>query len=145
LNDSRVYNNSSSWVEKHIRLYVRTDGHEGHIWNGVPTLLITTLGRKSGKRRRTALIYGQDGDRYIVVASQRGHAEHPNWYLNLLEHPQVDVQVLAAKFTAHAYTASLEEKPRLWALMAAIWPGFTYYQSKTEREIPVVVLTPSSE
>lgn len=136
-----VYDSPTGWVAQHIRSYVDTDGRSGHLWRGVPTLLLTTQGRKSGKWRRTALIYGQDGEDYIVVASRGGHAQHPSWYLNLRANPEVQVQVEADQFTAHARTASAEEKARLWPLMVSIWPAYDDYQEKTAREIPVVILS----
>jgi deazaflavin-dependent oxidoreductase (nitroreductase family) len=135
-----IYDSPTGWVNEHIRSYVETDGRSGHEWRGVPTLLLTTIGRKSGKRRRTALIYGKDGDHYVVVASRGGHKQHPAWYLNLVENPEVEVQVNADKFTARAHTATPEEKARLWPVMAAIWPAYDDYQAKTDREIPVIVL-----
>ncbi len=128
------------WVAEHARRYVATDGAEGHLWRGVPTLALTTTGRRSGTPRRTMLIYGQDGDRYIVVASKGGAAQHPLWYLNLSAQPEVQLQVGAEKFRAQARTATEDEKPRLWQLMAAIWPAYDEYQTKTGRAIPVVVL-----
>ncbi len=131
---------SLGWVAEHARRYVETDGEDGHIWNGVPTLALTTVGRKSGKPRRTMLIYGQDGDRYIVVASRGGADYHPQWYINLLEHPEVEVQVLGERFQARARPATPEEKPALWKRMAAIWPAYDQYQQKTSRDIPVVIL-----
>lgn len=77
-------------VARHIREYVETDGRKGHRWNGVPTLLLTTRGRRTGKLRRTALIYGRDGDAYVVVASRGGARHHPQWYLNLAPDPEVE-------------------------------------------------------
>jgi deazaflavin-dependent oxidoreductase (nitroreductase family) len=136
----KVFDSPTGWVADHIRSYVETDGENGHEWKGVNTLLLTTRGRKSGKMRRTALIYGKDGDRYVVVASRGGHENHPAWYLNLVANPDVEVQVAADKFSASARTATSEEKARLWPLMASIWPAYNDYQSKTDREIPVVVL-----
>lgn len=135
-----IYDSPTDWVAQHIRRYVETDGREGQLWRGVNTLLLTTRGRKSGKRRRTALIYGEDGDRLVLVASRGGHKNHPAWYLNLVENPEVEVQVGADKFSARAHTASPEEKARLWPLMTSIWPAYDDYQARTEREIPVVVL-----
>jgi deazaflavin-dependent oxidoreductase (nitroreductase family) len=88
------------WVAQHTRQYVATNGAQGHLWNGVPTLLLTTIGRRSGRPRRTALIYGRDGDRYVVVASKGGAPEHPLWYLNLRAQPEVEVQVGAERFRA---------------------------------------------
>jgi deazaflavin-dependent oxidoreductase (nitroreductase family) len=137
----QVLDSPQGWVADHIRRYVETGGAEGHEWRpGVFTLLLTTRGRRSGKLRRTALIYGRDGDAYLVVASQGGDPKHPAWYLNLLDEPLVEVQVGAERFTARARTATAEEKPRMWSTMAAIWPAYDDYQAKTDRQIPVVVL-----
>jgi deazaflavin-dependent oxidoreductase (nitroreductase family) len=141
-NDAHVYDSPEGWVSDHIQRYVETGGEEGHDWNGVPTLLLTTKGRKSGKLRRTALIYGQSGDSYVVVASKGGDANHPAWYLNLTENPEVAVQVGADDFVATARTADESEKPALWQLMCGIWPAYEEYQTKTDRPIPVVVLDP---
>lgn len=129
------------WQREHIERYVATDGADGHEWQGVYTLLLTTRGRKSGKARRTPLIYGRDGDDYVVVASAGGQPHHPSWYLNLQADPRVRVQVGAEKFDAVARTASPEEKARLWPVMTEIWPDYDNYQSKTSREIPVVILS----
>jgi deazaflavin-dependent oxidoreductase (nitroreductase family) len=128
------------WVAEHTRTYVETGGEEGHLWRGVPCLVLTTLGRKSGQLRRNALIYGTDGDAYVIVASKGGADDHPLWYLNLVEEPSVTVQVGADVFTATARTADAEEKARLWPMMAGIWPAYEEYAAKTGRDIPVVVL-----
>jgi deazaflavin-dependent oxidoreductase (nitroreductase family) len=104
---------------------------------------VTTRGRKSGKLRRTALYYGRDGDRYLLVASNGGAHTHPAWYLNLLEHPEVRVQVGAEQFTARARTATAEERQPLWDVMAEIFPTYNQYQAKARREIPVVILEPA--
>jgi deazaflavin-dependent oxidoreductase (nitroreductase family) len=106
------------------------------------TLLLTTRGRKSGLLRRTALIYGRDGDNYLVVASNGGAARHPQWYLNLAANPEVEVQAGAARFAARARVAAAEEKPRLWAIMSAIFPTYDSYQARTKRDIPLVILEP---
>jgi deazaflavin-dependent oxidoreductase (nitroreductase family) len=128
------------WVADHIHRYVESDGKSGHRWSGMNTLLITTRGRKTGILRRTALIYGRDDDRYVVVASNGGKPRHPSWYLNLLENPEVQVQVDAEKFTARARPAADEERPRLWELMASIFSHYKSFQMRTSREIPVVIL-----
>jgi deazaflavin-dependent oxidoreductase (nitroreductase family) len=128
------------WVADHTRRYVDSDGEDGHEWMGVPTLILTTRGRRSGRLRRNALIYGTDGDDHIIVASRGGHANNPLWYLNLVEDPKVGVQVGADRFDATARTATAEEKARLWPAMTKIWPAYDEYQSKTERDIPVVLL-----
>jgi deazaflavin-dependent oxidoreductase (nitroreductase family) len=130
----------SLFGEEHVRRYRETAGEVGHIWNGVPTLLLTTTGRRSGDQRTTPLIYGQDGDRYVVVASKGGAPQHPAWYLNLSAQPAVELQVAAERFRARARTAAPNERERLWTLMAGIWPAYDDYQAKTERVIPVVVL-----
>ncbi|MEV0431104.1 nitroreductase family deazaflavin-dependent oxidoreductase [Micromonospora sp. NPDC050495] len=137
----QVLDSPQGWVADHIRRYVATGGAEGHEWRpGVFTLLLTTRGRRSGKLRRTALIYGRDGDAYLVVASQGGAPQHPAWYLNLLADPLAQVQVGAETFAVRARTATPEEKPRMWRTMTAVWPAYDEYQTKTDREIPVVVL-----
>jgi deazaflavin-dependent oxidoreductase (nitroreductase family) len=137
-----VIDSPVGWVNQHIRGYVESDGEKGHRWRGVDTLLLTTRGRKSGKLRRTALIYGRDGDRFVVVASKGGAKKHPEWYLNLVENPEVEVQVGAEKFKARARPASPDEKPKLWHLMTSIWTEYDSYQARTKREIPVVILEP---
>jgi len=128
--------------DEHVRRYLETGGEVGHEWSGVHTLVLTTTGRKSGKPRQSAMIYGQDGDSFVVIASQGGMPTHPNWYHNLTADPAVEVQVAARRFAARARTAEGEERERLWALMTGIWPNFNVYQSRTDRRIPVVVLDP---
>jgi deazaflavin-dependent oxidoreductase (nitroreductase family) len=140
---AEIHDSPEGWVAEHIKSYVETDGEQGRLWRGVPTLLLTTTGRRSGKLRRTALIYGEHGGSYLVVASQGGAPTHPAWYLNLQAHPEVEVQVGPARFTARARTAAEDEKPALWRQMAAIWPDYDAYQTRTERPIPVVVLDPA--
>ncbi|MEU4550191.1 nitroreductase family deazaflavin-dependent oxidoreductase [Nonomuraea dietziae] len=128
------------WVAKHIQEYIETDGRKGHRRWGVTTLLLTTRGRVSGLPRRTALIYGTDGERLIVVGSNGGGEEHPAWYLNLLADPAVEVQVAADRFAARAVEADGEERERLWGLMAGLWKDYERYRTKTSRRIPVVIL-----
>jgi deazaflavin-dependent oxidoreductase (nitroreductase family) len=135
-----VSDSPTRWVAQHIRRYVETDGKKGHQWRGVHTLLLTTRGRRSGKLRRTALIYGRDGDRYLVVASNGGSKEHPSWYLNLTDDPEVEAQVGAERFAATAVPTTPEERARLWPSMTSIWPAYDRYQAKTKREIPLVIL-----
>jgi deazaflavin-dependent oxidoreductase (nitroreductase family) len=128
------------WQQRHVKRYVESNGDDGHIWEGVPTLLLTTTGRRSGQPRTTPLIYANDGDRYVIVASYGGAPEHPAWYVNLREKPEIEVQVKADRFQARARTAEGDEKARLWKVMAAIWPAYDNYQARTTREIPIVVL-----
>jgi deazaflavin-dependent oxidoreductase (nitroreductase family) len=126
--------------EEHVRRYRETGGEVGHIWNGVPTLLLTTIGRKTGNPTTTPLIYGRDGDGYVVVASKGGAPEHPGWYRNLSKTPDVELQVGPDVFPARARTAEPGERERLWRTMREIWPAYDEYAQKTDREIPVVVL-----
>lgn len=137
-----VTDSPKGWVASHIRDYVETDGAKGHMWKGVPTLLLTTRGRKTDKLRRTALIYGRVGENYVVVASIGGAPKHPLWYLNLVADPAVEIQVGAGKMKARARDASEDEKPALWVQMAEIWPDYNNYQKKTDRQIPIVIIEP---
>jgi deazaflavin-dependent oxidoreductase (nitroreductase family) len=130
--------------KEHVERYVATDGEEGFVWrDGSPILILTTTGRKSGEPRSNALIFGNHGDDLLVVGSKGGSPAPPKWYLNLEANPEVHVQVKGDRFTAHARTANAQEKPELWAIMTKIWPAYDSYQQRTEREIPVVILTRS--
>lgn len=129
--------------EDHVREYQETDGETGYWWNGAPTLLLTTTGRRSGEPRTTPLIFGRDGDDLVVVASVGGMPRHPAWYLNLQDAPDARVQVKGEHLDVVARTASEDEKPRLWTLMNDVWPNYETYQGRTDRVIPVVVLTPA--
>jgi deazaflavin-dependent oxidoreductase (nitroreductase family) len=126
--------------QEHVRRYLQTDGAEGHDWQGATVLILTTTGRRSGEPRSTPLIYGTHGDDHVVVASKGGAEEQPAWYLNLVEHSEVTVQVRGDRFRGRARLATPEEKPELWRMMTERWPPYDEYQRKTSREIPVVVL-----
>ena len=128
------------WQQAHVKRYQETDGADGHMWQGVPTLLLTTTGRKSRKAYTTPLIYGQDGDCYMIVGSWGGSPKHPQWYLNLVAQPEIEVQVKAERFKARASTATGEEKARLWKIMSAIYPNYDVFQTRTKREIPLVII-----
>lgn len=136
--------NVSDWIRNHLRRYIETDGEEGHIVDGCKTLILTTVGRKSGKRRRTPLVYGEADGNYIVIASKGGAEQSPHWFHNLRHEPEVHLQVRADKFQARARLATPEERQRFWPMMVEIFPPYADYQTKTEREIPVVVLSPIS-
>ena len=138
--NEEVLDSPTGWVADHIKQYVETGGEDGHVRNGATALLLTTRGRRSGKLRRTALFYGQDGDRYLVVASKGGAPEHPLWYDNLVAEPQVGIQVMADVFDAKARTATPEEKAQLWPIVTKIWPAYDDYQKKTDRDIPLVII-----
>jgi deazaflavin-dependent oxidoreductase (nitroreductase family) len=130
--------------EDHLRAYRETGGEVGYMWNGVPTLLLTTTGRRTGQPRTTPLIFAPDGDDYLVVASMGGAPEDPQWYRNLVANPTAEIQVKADIFPVLARTASPDEKPRLWSIVRDAWPNYDVYQTRTDRVIPVVVLSPTS-
>jgi deazaflavin-dependent oxidoreductase (nitroreductase family) len=127
----------------HVAAYRESGGEVGYLWNGVPTLLLTVTGRRSGQPRTSALIFARDGDDYLVVASMGGAPMHPKWYLNLTSHPGAEIQVKDDRIAVTARTASAAEKPRLWKLVTEVWPNYDVYQTRTDREIPIVVLSPS--
>ncbi len=138
------------WIAEHTELY-RTDPEKAHMWDSaplggpglLPTLLLTTKGRKSGEQRALPLIYGEADGSYIVIASKGGLPKHPLWYLNLEADPACELQVGAKHFVARARTASGEERERIWKQMAEIYPPYDAYQKNAgERQIPVVVLDP---
>jgi len=126
--------------EEHVERYRETDGEEGHDWQNTTVLILTSTGRRTGEQRSTPLIYQEYGDDYLVVASKGGSDQPPAWYLNLLETPEVEVQIRGDRFKARARVADAQEKPGMWKTMAAAWPPYDDYQRKTTREIPVVVL-----
>src|SRR3984957_10356454 len=113
------------WIKNHMERYIATDGADGYLWDAslgggkglVPTLLLTTTGRKSGNVLTLPLIFGRSGASYVVVASKGGAPTHPAWYLNLQANPEVRVQVKGEKFAAQAHTADATERTTLWPLM----------------------------
>jgi proline iminopeptidase len=127
--------------DEHVRRYRETGGEVGHKWKkGSKILLLTTKGRKTGEPRTTPLIYENADDKYVIVASKGGAPEHPGWYRNLSKNPEVELQVKDEVFPARARTAEGEEREQLWKLAAQQWPDYDAYQTRTDREIPVVVL-----
>ncbi len=128
---------------EHVRLYRETGGEVGYIWNGVPTLLLTTTGRRSGQPRTSPLIFARDGADYLLIASTGGAPKHPLWYRNLEAQPRAEIQVLDQQFAVTARTATGDERTRLWRVAATTWPNYDVYQTRTDRVIPVVVLTPN--
>jgi len=137
-----------AWITEHLRMYRESEGAEGHMWDGsaagisgaLPCLLLTTVGRRSGEKRTSPLVYGTVGDAYIIIGSKGGAETHPRWYLNLLANPAVEVQVGKDQFPARARVASGKERAQIWEQMVKIYPFYGEYQKKTKREIPVVVL-----
>jgi F420H(2)-dependent quinone reductase len=151
MSDDEVLDSATDWVADHTRRYVDTGGVEGHLWFGprgdfevgVPCLVLTTTGRRSGKLRRNALIYVQDGDDYVIVASYGGRPAHPLWYRNLVNDPSAKIQVGAESLDVTARTMSPEEKAVFWPQVVEVYPPYADYQAKTDRDIPVVRLTPA--
>jgi deazaflavin-dependent oxidoreductase (nitroreductase family) len=149
---ARLAPNLPQWMKDHTERYLSSGGIDGHMYTitlpnvpvqSVPSLLLTTTGRKSGEKYLFPLFYGRAGDGYFVVASKGGAPKHPGWYHNLLANPEVEVQVGTAKMRARARTAAGEERARLWEEAVKFWPPYAEYQRKTQgREIPVVVLDP---
>ena len=126
--------------KEHTEKYRQTGGEVGHDWQGTQTLLLTTKGRKSGEPRELPLIYAPWEDAYLIVASKGGADEPPAWYLNLEADPVAEVQVWGDRFKAKARVATPEEKAEMWKTMTAEWPAYDEYQTKTDREIPIIVL-----
>jgi deazaflavin-dependent oxidoreductase (nitroreductase family) len=137
------------WIAEHIRLY-QTEPEKAHLWDSrpvggpgpLPTLLLTTKGRKSGAPRPLPLIYGRAGESYVVIASKGGMPQHPLWFRNLEAEPVCELQVGAKRLRARARVAEGAERERLWKQMAEIYPPYLDYQKATERVIPVVMLEP---
>ena len=127
---------------EHVRVYRETGGERGYSWRrGSKILLLTTTGRSSGEPRTTPLIHRVDGDRWVIVASNGGATDDPAWLKNLQASPQATVEVKADTVPVVASVAEGDERARLWAQMNEVWPDYDAYQAKTDREIPVVLLT----
>lgn len=136
-------------IKRHIALYEQ-DPEAGHNWvsntdgNVYPTLVLTMTGRSSGKTLQTPLIYGRDGDNFLIVASLGGAPDHPAWYKNLVAHPDCHIQVKHDHFDVRARTAADDEYDRLWAIVSGVFPIYNDYKARTDRKIPIVVLEPRS-
>jgi len=136
------------WMADHMRRYLESNGADGHLWDStfaggpgpLPTLLLTTKGRRSGEPQTLPLLYGRTDEGFVIIASKGGAPKHPGWYLNLVAEPTVQVQVAADHFTCRARVTDGAERARLWQQMAEMYPPFVDYQKKTAREIPVVAL-----
>jgi len=126
----------------HIWVYRTTAGRIGQYIGSVPCLLLTSTGRKTGKQRTTPLTYLQDGDRYVLVASNGGTLTDPVWWLNLQSQPRATIQVGNLTLTVQATMADSTERTRLWPQAVAVYSGYAGYQRRTPREIPMVILSP---
>ncbi len=132
-------------VAAHVDRYLATDGVDGFEFEGAQCVILTTVGRKTGSLRRTPLIRVSDGQRYLLVASVGGRPRHPNWYLNLLDNPEVTVQDRGQVRRLRARTATPSEKAELWSLAVSEWPDYDDYQARTDRDIPLVICEPEAE
>jgi deazaflavin-dependent oxidoreductase (nitroreductase family) len=134
-------NDDDLFGPEHVAVYRETGGERGYNWRGTEILLLNTVGRRSGEDRTTPLIHRRDGDRWVIVASKGGWPENPGWYENLIADPDPTIQVKDETFHVRAQTAEGPERARLWELMNEVWPAYAEYQTRTDREIPVVVLS----
>jgi deazaflavin-dependent oxidoreductase (nitroreductase family) len=126
---------------EHVRVYRETSGERGYDWRGATILLLTTTGRRTGEPRTMPLIHRVDDGRWVIVASKGGTPENPAWFENLQAEPNVEIEVLAERIPVRASVAEGAERERLWSLMTEVWPAYDEYQARTERQIPVVVLS----
>src|SRR5579863_812315 len=151
MTNAKLAPNLPAWMVEHANRYLASGGTEGHFYKmsqpgrpeiTVPSLLLTTTGRKSREKFIFPLFYGTSEGGYFVVASKGGAPQHPGWYRNILANPEVELQVGTATMKARARTAAGAERARLWEKALEFWPPYADYQRLTEREIPVVVLDP---
>ena len=126
----------------HAGVYRATGGKLFGRMGKSPILLLNTVGRKSGKKRTSPLLYAMDGEDFVVIASKGGASAHPAWYLNLMANPEATVEIEDREVRVRAEEADSEEKSRLWQKMVEMYPAYDAYQEKTEREIPLLVLRP---
>jgi deazaflavin-dependent oxidoreductase (nitroreductase family) len=132
----------STWVRDQVELYESSGGTEGTTMRGLPVVVITSLGARTGKIRKTPLMRVEHAGRYAAVASQGGAPEHPTWYYNLRAHPEVELQDGPVRKTYIASEVTGEEKKLWWKRAVEAFPDYADYQEKTDREIPVFVLDP---
>jgi F420H(2)-dependent quinone reductase len=133
---------TAAWARKQVELYEATNGQKGGDLRGRPVIVLTTVGAKTGKLRKTALMRVEHGGVYAVVASLGGAPRHPVWYYNLKAHPHVELQDGAVKRDYDAREVTGDEKATWWERAVATWPDYAKYQTKTTRQIPVFVLDP---
>ncbi len=136
---------TSPWAREQAEIYERTDGAEGNDMQGRPVIILTSVGAKSGKLRKTALMRVEHDGEYAVVASKGGAPDNPAWYYNLIAQPHVELQDLAVTRDYTARVVEGEERAKWWARAVATWPQYDDYVTRTDREIPVFVLTPKND
>jgi deazaflavin-dependent oxidoreductase (nitroreductase family) len=128
------------WVRDQVELYEGSGGTEGTTLRGLPVILLTTKGAKSGNIRKTPLMRVEHAGSYAVVASQGGAPKHPVWYFNLLANPEVELQDGPSRWDMAAREVTGEEKAIWWARAVEAYPDYADYQARTDRQIPVFVL-----
>jgi deazaflavin-dependent oxidoreductase (nitroreductase family) len=126
-----------------VWLYRLSGGSIGGTFRGAPVLLLTTTGRKTGKKRTKPLLYLKENDRIVLVASHAGALTHPVWWRNLQQTPRAEVQIKRTRRTVEAREATPEEREHLWPKMVALYPDYAHYQERTTRMIPIVLLQPA--
>jgi F420H(2)-dependent quinone reductase len=126
----------------HAGVYRATGGKLFGRMGKSPILLLNTVGRKTGRKRTSPLLYVMDGEDFVVIASKGGAPTHPAWYMNLMANPEATVEIGDREVRVEAEVADPEDKPRLWQKMVEMYPTYDDYQRKTEREIPLLVLRP---
>jgi deazaflavin-dependent oxidoreductase (nitroreductase family) len=134
----------SDWAREQAEKFEASNGAEANELRGVPIILLTPLGAKSGKLRKTPLMRIEHGGEYAVVASKGGAPTHPVWYHNLVANPHVELQDGPVRRDYIAREVTGDERAIWWERSVAVWPDYAEYQTKTDRQIPVFVLTPMS-
>lgn len=130
-------------IQGHTAIYRTTNGLVGHRFPGSPPmLLLDHVGAKSGKLRTSPLVYGRDGDDFVLVASKGGYPKHPGWFHNLGANPDTTIQVGSKRLAVRARVADPKERERLWPVMVKVYGGYEDYRRRANREIPLVILTP---
>jgi deazaflavin-dependent oxidoreductase (nitroreductase family) len=132
----------SGWARDQAELFESTDGAEGALLRGKPIIVLTSVGARTGKLRKTPLMRVEHDGVYAIVASRGGAPTHPQWYFNLVANPQVELQDGATKRDYLARELTGDEKAIWWERAVEAWPDYASYQEKTERQIPVFVLEP---
>ena len=135
----------SPWepIAEHVEQYLSTGGEQGGIWEGAPCIVLSTVGARSGKLRRTPLIRVRVDDSYVVIGSMGGAPTNPNWVHNLRANPAVTVNDMAEAHELVAREVEGDEKAALWSAATAVWPDYDTYQASTERVIPLFVCEPA--
>jgi deazaflavin-dependent oxidoreductase (nitroreductase family) len=134
---------SSEWVRDQVEEYERSGGTRATTLRGVPVVVITSVGARSGKLRKSPVMRVEHDGTYAAVASKGGAPQNPGWYRNLVEHPLVELQDEAAKGDYTAREASGDEREVWWRRAVEVWPDYAEYQTRTDRQLPVFVLEPA--